>query len=83
MKTKNFLIVLMLAFASVSFAQEAKYQLSSHILDVTQGEPAPNVKISLSKQKDNGKWKTIDEKYTDSNGRIKDFLKEEKGEDNK
>ncbi|TDE01731.1 hydroxyisourate hydrolase [Flavobacterium hiemivividum] len=83
MKTKNFLIVLMLAFASVSFAQEAKYQLSSHILDVTQGEPAPNVKISLSKQKDNGKWTTIDEKYTDSNGRIKDFLKEEKGEDNK
>ena len=83
MKTKNFLIVLMLSFASVSFAQEAKYQLSSHILDVTQGEPAPNVKISLSKQKDNGKWKTIDEKYTDSNGRIKDFLKEEKGEDNK
>lgn len=83
MKTKNFLIVLMLAFASVSFAQEAKYQLSSHILDVTQGEPAPNVKISLSKQKENGKWKTIDEKYTDSNGRIKDFLKEEKGENNK
>lgn len=83
MKTKNFLIVLMFAFASVSFAQEAKYQLSSHILDVTQGEPAPNVKIGLSKQKDNGKWKTIDEKYTDSNGRIKDFLKEEKGEDNR
>ncbi|NGY38727.1 hydroxyisourate hydrolase [Flavobacterium sp. XN-5] len=83
MKTKNFLIVLMLAFASVSFAQEAKYQLSSHILDVTQGEPAPNVKISLSKQKDNGKWTTIDEKYTDNNGRIKDFLKEEKGENNK
>ena len=82
MKTKNFLIVLMLAFASVSFAQEAKYQLSSHILDVTQGEPAPNVKISLSKQKDNGKWTTIDEKHTDSNGRIKDFLKEEKGAKN-
>lgn len=79
MKTNNFLIVLMLAVASVSFSQEAKYQLSSHILDVTKGEPAPNVKISLSKQKDNGKWLAVDEKYTDSNGRIKDFLKEDRG----
>ncbi len=79
MKTKNVLIVLMLAFASVSFAQEAKYQLSSHILDITQGKPAPDVKIGLSKQDDLGKWVAIDEKYTDENGRIADFLKVENG----
>ncbi len=79
MKTKNVLIVLMLAVASVSFGQEAKYQLSSHILDVTQGKPAPDVKISLSKQDDLGKWVMLDEKYTDKNGRIADFLKVEKG----
>lgn len=78
MKTKNFLIVLMLAIASVSFAQEAKYQLSSHILDITKGEPAPNVKISLSKQDKKGKWSIIEEKFTDANGRIPDFLKESK-----
>lgn len=82
MKINNFLIVLTLAVASVSFSQEAKYQLSNHILDVTKGEPAPNVKISLSKQRDNGKWLAVDEKYTDSNGRMKDFLKEDRGFNN-
>lgn len=83
MKIKNLIIVIMFAFVSVGFAQEAKYQLSSHILDVTQGQPATNVKISLSKQDDSGKWETIDEKFTDENGRIKDFLKESKDVDNK
>lgn len=67
-------------FSSFSFAQEAKYQLSSHILDITQGKPAPNVKISLSKQQKHGKWKAIDEKFTDENGRINNFLKEKKDE---
>lgn len=79
MKIKNLLIVLMLAVASISFGQEAKYQLSSHILDVTQGQPAPDVKISLSKQDKMEKWEVLDEKYTDTNGRISDFLKVEKG----
>ncbi|MGQ7870420.1 hydroxyisourate hydrolase [Sunxiuqinia sp. sy24] len=78
MNTKIFLLALSLAFASLGFAQEAKYQLSSHILDITQGKPAPNVKISLSKRDKSGKWNIIDEKYTDKNGRIKDFLKEGK-----
>lgn len=79
MKTKNLILVLMLAIASVSFAQEATYQLSSHILDITQGKPAEDVKISLSKQDDLGKWVTIEEKFTDKNGRISDFLKVENG----
>ena len=79
MKTKNLLIVMMLAFASVTFAQEAKYQLSSHILDVTQGKPASGVKISLSKKDEAGKWEALVEKHTDENGRISDFLKVENG----
>src|SRR5690606_34547522 len=79
MKTKNLLLVFMLAFVSLSFAQESKYQLSSHILDITQGKPATHVKISLSKQDTDGNWKTLDEKYTDENGRITDFLKVENG----
>ena len=82
MKSRNFLIVLMLAFASFSFGQEAKFQLSSHILDVTKGEPAPGVKIALTKQDQAGKWMTVDEKITDKNGRITDFLKETKGVSN-
>ena len=82
MNTKNFLIVAMLAFASIGCAQEAKYQLSSHILDVTQGKPATDVKIRLSKQDKTEKWITVDEKQTDQNGRITDFLKEGKGVNN-
>ena len=82
MKSRNFLIVLMLAFASFSFAQEAKFQLSSHILDVTKGEPAPGVKIALAKKDKAGNWMTVDEKITDKNGRITDFLKETKGVSN-
>lgn len=81
MKITNFLIVMMLALASTSFAQETKYKLSSHILDITQGEPAPGVKIRLSKQDQSEKWIVIDEKYTDKSGRINDFLKESKGVD--
>ncbi|MCW0475338.1 hydroxyisourate hydrolase, partial [Riemerella anatipestifer] len=46
---RTFFLMLMLAFASLTFAQEAKYQLSSHILDITKGQPAPNVSIRLSK----------------------------------
>lgn len=77
MKKAIFLFALMLA--SFSFAQQtqqAKYQLSSHILDITQGKPAPGVKIQLSKKDKGDVWKIIDEKITDQNGRIKDFLKE-------
>ncbi|MEO6290524.1 MAG: hydroxyisourate hydrolase [Ginsengibacter sp.] len=76
---KVFLISLPMLFCiNFIFAQEVKYQLSSHILDITQGKPAPNVKISLSIQGKDGKWAIIDEKVTDEDGRIKDFLKEEK-----
>lgn len=74
---KTFLLSLVtLGFTSFGFAQEATYQLSSHILDITQGKPVPNVKITLSKQDKSGEWVIIDEKKTDENGRIKDFLRE-------
>lgn len=82
MKSRNFLIVLMLAFASFSFAQEVKFQLSSHILDITKGEPASGVKIALAKQDKAGNWMAVDEKITDKNGRITDFLKVTKGVNN-
>ncbi|ROI09744.1 hydroxyisourate hydrolase [Chryseobacterium sp. H3056] len=72
------LTALFLLITTFAFAQETKYQLSSHILDITKGQPAANVKIGLSKQK-SGKWIAVDEKQTDKNGRITDFLKEEKG----
>lgn len=83
MKTKLLPFLLLLAIATSTSAQEAKYQLSSHILDITQGKPATGVKIDLSKQDSIGAWTTIEEKYTDANGRIPDFLKKAKGVDNK
>lgn len=67
----------MFLFLGVGLAQESSYQLSSHILDITQGKPAPNVKISLYKQHTDGKWLMVEEKLTDENGRVKDFLKED------
>ena len=78
---RNIILMLLMFFSSFIQAQE-KYQLSSHILDISQGKPAPNVKISLSKQDKNQNWVVIDEKYTDNNGRIKEFLKEEAGKNN-
>ncbi len=41
------------------------------------------MKISLSKQDASGAWATIEEKTTDANGRIPDFLKNGKGVDHK
>ena len=82
MNFKNYILILGLFLSSFIFAQETTYQLSSHILDITQGKPAANVKISLEKQDHKGKWHQIDEKTTDENGRIKDFLPQnEKGND--
>ena len=74
---KNVLFTLVLAFITLtSSAQNSDYQLSSHILDITKGAPASGVTIILEKQ--NAKtntWTKIDEKVTDKNGRIGDFLK--------
>lgn len=61
-------------FSMVSFAQKAEYQLSSHILDINRGAPAEGVAISLSRMSEDNVWTVIDEKVTDENGRVKDFL---------
>lgn len=64
------------------FAQDRVYQLSSHILDITAGQPAPGVKIALSKQMPDQTWKTIEERTTDENGRVKDFLEKKENKPN-
>ena len=76
MKKFLFSLLLTLCFGHLSYAQDIKHQLSSHILDITTGKPASNVKITLSKQDKFKNWITIDEKLTDKNGRIKDFLQQ-------
>lgn len=54
-------------------ASQDEYQLSSHILDISTGKPAPNVNVKLMMQ-DDGKWKVLSEQKTDNNGRIGNFL---------
>ncbi|WP_226391128.1 hydroxyisourate hydrolase [Penaeicola halotolerans] len=73
--------LVMCLFVVKAFAQVSTHQLSSHILDISLGKPASGVKISLSKQNQNGSWQVLEEKVTDQDGRIKDFLKMDKGKE--
>lgn len=74
---KRILLVLIFTFFTKNaVAQSTNYQLSSHILDVSKGIPVSNVTITLEKQDEKTKsWYKVDEKVTDKNGRITDFLK--------
>lgn len=77
---KKFIITTLFTLLSiVTFAQKNTFQLSSHILDISKGLPAAGVKIKLEKYNDQTKtWSFVDEKNTDANGRIGDFLPSEK-----
>ena len=76
---KSILVTLIVLFSTVTFAQKNTYQLSSHILDVSKGMPANGVTIKLEKFNEQTKtWSFVDEKITDTNGRIADFLSSEK-----
>lgn len=71
--------ILLATVSTVTFAQKNNYQLSSHILDVSKGTPASGVTIRLEKYTEKTKvWSFVDEKITDTNGRITDFLNAEK-----
>ncbi|WP_026976378.1 hydroxyisourate hydrolase [Flavobacterium tegetincola] len=66
--------------STLTFAQAKTYQLSSHILDVSKGMSAAGVPIKLEQYNSANKtWNLIDEKITDTNGRIPDFLSYDKG----
>ena len=76
---KTIFALLLVIMSTVTFGQKNTYQLSSHILDVAKGEPAAGVTIRLEKYNDQTKtWAFTDEKITDKNGRISDFLSTEK-----
>lgn len=73
---KLIITFILILFSTLIFAQKNKYQLSSHILDVSKGTPASGVKIKLERYNEQTKnWSFIEEKQTDANGRIADFLK--------
>lgn len=75
MKNTLFAILIAITTITFSFGQQTTYQLSSHILDVSKGMPASGVSIKLEKMNAQTKaWLLVDEKVTDKNGRIADFL---------
>lgn len=71
---KKLFLALFLLFTASAYAEES-YQLSTHILDTTKGEPVPNVEIRLYKlEKDGVTWTLKSKGVTDKNGRIANFL---------
>lgn len=71
---KNVLLLVLVVFGQFCFAQNKSYQLSTHILNISLGQPAPGVEVVLQKMEKEEVWKTISRAKTDSNGRITDFL---------
>ncbi|WP_312331712.1 hydroxyisourate hydrolase [Sphingobacterium sp.] len=79
---KYFIMLFCMLFGFIAYGQNNKYQLSSHILDISKGSPASNVKVDLERLMPNKEWMTIASERTDNNGRIGNFLVVGKG-DNK
>lgn len=67
-------LLLMTFLSQIGFAQNNTYQLSTHILNISLGEPVPDVEVVLQKMEKKNVWNTISKSKTDSNGRITDFL---------
>ena len=82
-KLISLIAAFLLIFSLPLSAEEKQYQLSSHILDIQSGIPAQGVRISLHKLDQNKQWVKVDERTTDSNGRVKDFLEKKASEENK
>ncbi|WP_084443214.1 hydroxyisourate hydrolase [Hymenobacter roseosalivarius] len=74
---KALLLCLLCLLPLLGLAQQTPpaYQLSTHILDISRGTPAPGVTVRLEKYDATKKaWGTVAEKKTDAAGRIGDFL---------
>lgn len=67
--------VFILFIESITAQTDTQYQLSTHILDIQQGQPAQNVPITLFKlNQQNHLFEKVDSGLTDENGRITNFL---------
>lgn len=75
---KKLILGFILSLATnLTYAQAPTYRLSTHILDVSTGQPATNVTVKLEKLSEDAKtWAAIDQHKTDRNGRIGNFLEE-------
>ena len=62
------------AIASTFLAAPAQAaEISTHVLDISQGEGGADVPVTLSKQASDGSWPTVASSRTQSNGRADDF----------
>ena len=66
--------VSVLLFAVRVSAKDPVYQLSTHMLDVSQGAPAADVAVALYAAEEDGSWRLVAERRTDGNGRVGDLL---------
>lgn len=53
---------------------EAKPTISTHVLDLASGDPAPGVGVALFRLTDDGRPELVSEQSTDDDGRIRDLL---------
>ena len=49
--------------------------ISTHVLDVSRGVPAPGIKVSLSRLGPGGQWSPAGEGTTDADGRVASLLR--------
>ena len=47
--------------------------ITTHVLDLSTGRPAANVAVKLERKDDSG-WRTVADRATDGDGRVRDFL---------
>ncbi|WP_164111759.1 MULTISPECIES: hydroxyisourate hydrolase [Sphingobacterium] len=73
----------LLVVCALAYGQSKSHQLSSHILNITTGQPAADVVIKLEKLNDKNQWEPVSVKKTDANGRVGDFLPYDEAKDNK
>lgn len=71
----------LLAFAAIAstFAITPAHaaEISTHVLDISQGEGGADVPVTLSRQAGDGSWQTVASTRTQTNGRAEDFGKPE------
>ena len=48
--------------------------LTTHVLDLALGRPARGVSVRLDRLSPAGEWVRVDERVTDDDGRVKNFL---------
>lgn len=83
MKRAFFLLLVLLGVTVGTLSAQTVYQLSSHILDISTGAPAPGVTIRLERLSADSLWTPVAERQTDADGRVRDFLPVTPGQDNR